>query len=83
MEKKKHKRKLITPINTSTFAIRNNQRTDQKLQKSLLCKHSQNCLKKFCNASINKKKHRHTADNNIGTQYLQGIQEHGGQKADR
>lgn len=31
-------------LKASTFAIRTSQRTDQKLQKSLLCQHRQNCF---------------------------------------
>ena len=46
----------------STFAIRTSQRTNQKLQKSLLCQRRQKLfLKKFPTLQIKIKIHRHTA----------------------
>ena len=72
----------------STFAIRTSQRTDQKLQKSLLCQRRQKIVfKNFPTLQKNKNTPTHsptnTADNDTETQYLQGLQRHGGQKASR
>ena len=72
----------------STFAIRTSKRTDQKLQKSLLCQRRQNCFYKISHRfKKNKNTPTHsptnTADNDTKTQYLQGLQRHGGQKASR
>jgi len=52
---------VMTKSKASTFAIRTSQRTDQKLQKSLLCQRRQKIvLKKF--PTLQKIKiHRHTA----------------------
>jgi hypothetical protein len=61
-------------LKASTFAIRKSQRTDQKLQKSLLCQRRQKLfLKIFQPFKKNKNTPRHnppnTADNDKKTQY--------------
>lgn len=60
-------------LKASTFVIRTSQRTDQKLQKSMLCQRRQNCFK---NISQRFKKNKNTpthsptttADNDARTQ---------------
>ncbi len=61
-------------LKASTFAIRTSQRTDQKLEKSLLCQRRQNCFYKIPNASKKNKNTptyspKITADNDTKTQY--------------
>jgi hypothetical protein len=76
-------------LKASTFAIRTSQRTDQKLQKSLLCHRRQKLF--LINFPTLQKKNKNTptnsptntADNDTETQYLQGIKRHDRQKASR
>ena len=70
MEKNKEK----PTLKASTFAIRTIQRTDQKLQKSLLCQRRQKLfLKNFPTLQKNKNTPTHsptnTADNDTKTKY--------------